>query len=68
MYVTHIASEDNVADILTKPLPGGTKWDSLVSRVLHDIINKLMPLVQGMHDTAVKLLSSLPRLPLARYN
>jgi hypothetical protein len=34
--VTHISSETNVADILTKLLPGGAKRDSLVSRVLNN--------------------------------
>jgi hypothetical protein len=59
--VTHVSSQDNVADILTKPLPGGFKRDSLVSRVLHDIVNEFTPFVQGIHDTAVKALSYVPR-------
>jgi hypothetical protein len=63
LRVTHVSSEDNVADILTKPLPGGFKRDSLVSRVLYDIVNEFTPFVQGIHDTAVKALSYVPRFP-----
>ncbi len=36
----HIPSEENWVDMLTKPLPGRAKQDSLVSQVLHDIVNK----------------------------
>jgi hypothetical protein len=63
LRLTHVASEDNVADILTKPLPGGIKHDSLVSRVLHDVVNKFTPFVQGIHNTTVKALPYIPRFP-----
>jgi hypothetical protein len=52
MRVTHIPSVDNVADILTKPLPGGAKRDLLVSRVLHDIVNEVTPMIRGLQDKA----------------
>jgi hypothetical protein len=35
--VMHISSETIVANTLTKPLPGGAKWDSLMCRVLHEM-------------------------------
>jgi hypothetical protein len=55
---THISSENNVSDLMTKPLPGGAKWDSLVGLVLHDIVNEVMPMVWDARD------SSLMRFPL----
>jgi hypothetical protein len=64
MRVTHIASEDNVADILTKPLPGGEKRDWLVSRVLHDIVQEVTPVIRNARDTAIKVLSSIARFSL----
>jgi hypothetical protein len=70
MRVTHVASEHNVADILTKSLPGGAKQDWLVSRVLHDIVNEVTPIIHTLRNTAVKLLASIARLPhgsLPRY-
>ena len=57
--VTHISSETNVADILTKPLPGGAKRDSLVCRVLHDIVTEVVPLIASIQ----KVLSSTVRFP-----
>lgn len=62
--VTHISSETNVADILTKPLPGGAKRDSLVSRVLHDIVTEVVPLIDNARATIQKVLSSTMRFPL----
>jgi hypothetical protein len=58
MRVTHIASEDNIADILTKPLPGGFKRDSLVSRVLHDIVNEIAPVIHQALAIVNKVMSS----------
>jgi hypothetical protein len=58
--VTHISSDTNVADILTKPLPGGAKYDSLVCRVLHDIVTEVVPLIASIQ----KVLSSTMRFPL----
>jgi hypothetical protein len=62
MRVTHVRSEDNIADILTKPLPGRAKRDSLVGRVLHDIVTEVGPFMQNFHDAAVKAFASIPRL------
>jgi hypothetical protein len=58
--VTHISSETNVADILTKPLPGGAKRDSLVCRALHGIVAKVVPQIASIQ----KVLSSTMRFPL----
>jgi hypothetical protein len=46
--VTYVPSEDNVGDILTKPLPGGYKRDSLVRRVLHDIVVEVIPRIRRL--------------------
>ena len=36
---SHVRSEDNVADIATKIIPGGIKRQRLVSMLLYDIAN-----------------------------
>jgi hypothetical protein len=55
--VTYVASEANVADIMTKPLPGGSKRDWLVSRVLHDIVVEVLPRIRRLQSlaTAIRL-------------
>jgi hypothetical protein len=63
--VTHITSENNPSDLMKKPVPGGSKRDSLVSRVLHDIVNEVTPKIRDARDSAVKVLSSLMKFPLA---
>jgi hypothetical protein len=63
--VAHIASKNNVSDIMTKPLPGGAKRDLLVSRVLHDIVHEVTPMIRNIHNSAVKVLSSITRFPSA---
>ena len=35
----HIPTADNPADLATKLIPGGRKWDHLVSMMLHNIVN-----------------------------
>ena len=35
----HIRSEDNVADLASKVVPGGRKRDHLVGLVMHDIVD-----------------------------
>jgi hypothetical protein len=70
MRVTHVRSEDNVANILTKLLPGGAKRDWLVSRVLHDIVNEIIPMIHSIQHSAVKVLCSIPSFslrPMYRY-
>jgi hypothetical protein len=52
--------QTKVAGILTKPLPGGAKRDSLVCRVLHDIVTEVVPLIASIQ----KVLSSTMRFPL----
>jgi hypothetical protein len=67
MRVTHVTSDENVADILTKPLPGGAKRDYLLSRVLHDLVHEITPLIQNIRDAAVKAISLLPRVQFASF-
>jgi hypothetical protein len=50
MHVTHVATKDNLADILTKQLPAGAKLDYLVYWVLHDIVNEVTPRIHKAHD------------------
>jgi hypothetical protein len=61
--VMHISSETNVANILTKPLPGGAKWDLLVRRVLHDIVTEVTPMIDNACATIKKVLSSTVSFP-----
>jgi hypothetical protein len=63
MRVTHVASEDNLADILTKSLPGGQKRDSLSGQVLHDIVTELIPVIHKARKMMVQVLSSRARFP-----
>jgi hypothetical protein len=55
--VTHILSENNVSDIMTKPLPSGAKQDSLVGKLLHDLVNEFTPAIQNARDAVVLGLS-----------
>jgi len=64
--VTHTASEKSPLDLMTKPLLGGAKRDYLVSQVLHDIVNEVTPKLRDLRDSAVKVLSSTVRFPLAQ--
>jgi hypothetical protein len=45
----HISSETIVANTLTKPLPGGAKRDSLMCRVLHDIVTEVTPMIDNVY-------------------
>jgi hypothetical protein len=40
MLTSHIPTEDNIADIGTKIIPGGRKRDHLVGQVLYDIADE----------------------------
>jgi hypothetical protein len=61
--VTHISSENNVSDLMTKPLPGGAKRDSLVGRVLHDIVNEVTPMIGNTRDSFVLNNEVSPGIP-----